>query len=77
MKNKEALKAELLKYAVISNIAYASNLPGERFSVEHLRPEGVSDSEDIPTVRVIRVDENYLKTLNIDLKAGILLSMKI
>ncbi len=70
MSNKDAIKAELLKYAAISNVAFSSNLPGERFSVEHLRPKGVPENEDIPTVRVIRVDEDFLNTMKIDLIAG-------
>ena len=46
IRNTDAVKAELLKYSGISNIAMASNMPGERFSVENLRPDGIPDDED-------------------------------
>ncbi len=70
MSNKEVIKAELLKYAAISNVAFSSNLPGERFSVEQLVPKGITRTDDIPTVRVIRVDEDFLNTMKIELKEG-------
>ena len=68
--NLEAMRTELLNYSAISHVSLTSNLPGERFSVEHLVPEGVSDDEDLPTVRVIRVDDHFIETLGIELKEG-------
>ena len=68
--NREALKNELLQHAAISNVALSTNLPGQRFSIEHVRPESIPDGVDFPTVRVIRVDEHFLKTMGIPLQSG-------
>ena len=70
LQNTTAVKAELLRNPMISHVALTSNIPGQRFSVEHLRPEGVDPDADIPTVRVIRVNEDFIKTLNITLSQG-------
>jgi len=64
------LKAELLGHSAISHVALTSNLPGERLSVENLRPQGVSDDQQLPSMRYLRVDEDYIETMNITLLDG-------
>lgn len=68
--NQETLKRAFTQFAPITQVSMTSNLPGQRFSVEHFRPEGTDPEQDIPTVRVMRVDENFLKTMNIPLVEG-------
>lgn len=70
VRNPDALKTELLQYSGILNVATASDFPGDRLSLENLRPEGWPESESLPLMRYIRVDEDYLQTLNIALEAG-------
>jgi len=64
------VKTELLNHSAISHLSLVSNLPGERFSSEHLIPEGGANVEDVPLVRIIHVDEDFLETLGIELKEG-------
>jgi putative ABC transport system permease protein len=68
--NSQAVKKELMQTASITHVALTSNLPGERFSVEHLRALSVDPEEDIPTVRFMRVDHDFLKTLGISVTEG-------
>jgi putative ABC transport system permease protein len=68
--NTRTLKAELLGHSAISHVALASNLPGERLSVENLRPQGVSDDQQLPSMRYLRVDEDYIETMNITVLDG-------
>jgi putative ABC transport system permease protein len=70
VKNADALKTELMQYSGISNVAVASDLPGERLSLENLKPEGWPESQSLPIMRYLRVDENYLQTMNIELEEG-------
>ncbi len=65
----ETIKAELLSYNRISFVTLATNLPGDRFSIEHVVPEGMERNK-LPTVKVIRTDEDYLKTMGIKLAEG-------
>jgi putative ABC transport system permease protein len=66
----DALKTELKNHSAISQVAMVSNLPGERLSVENLRPVGVSDDEQLPSMRYLRVDEDYIETMNIRILEG-------
>lgn len=68
--NTQTIKAELLGNSAVSQVAMASNLPGERLSVENLQPEGVSEDVNLPGVRYLRVDEDFIETMNIRLKEG-------
>lgn len=67
--NWETFHAELTAHSDIQSAALASNLAGERLSVEYLTPVG-SESEELPSVRVMRVDEHYLNTMGIDIVDG-------
>ncbi len=65
----ETIKQTLLSHNRITSVTRSSNLPGDRFSIEHMVPEGM-DREKLPTVKVFRVDEDYLKTMGIKLAEG-------
>ncbi|MFC1554336.1 ABC transporter permease [candidate division KSB1 bacterium] len=68
--NPEVIKNTLLESSYIKSVATVSNLPGERLSVENLRPEGTPPDQNLPSVRYLRVDEDFLSTLNINLLEG-------
>ncbi len=70
VQDTQPLKAELLGHSAISHVGLASNLPGERLSVENLRPQGVSDDQQLPSMRYLRVDEDYIETMNIKVLEG-------
>ncbi len=66
----ETLKTELMGHSSISHVALASNLPGERLSVENLRPQGTTEDQQLPSVRYLRVDEDFIETMNMTLLQG-------
>ena len=70
VKNPKALKTELLRHSAVSSVSIVSNLPGERLSVESLRPESFPDDKELPAMRFMRVDESFLSALNIDIIEG-------
>lgn len=63
------VKAELKSNPNILEVSRTSNLPGERTSVEDLRYQGMDDM-GAPSQRFIRVDEDYLATMQIELLEG-------
>lgn len=63
------VKAELKANPKILEVSRSSNLPGERTSVEDLRYQG-RENESAPSQRFIRVDEDYLATMQIELLEG-------
>jgi len=70
VQNTEVLKTEFMRNPAITGVTVISTLPGDRFSVENLRPEGTPEDKDLPSMRYLRVDENFLGILNIQLKDG-------
>ncbi|MFC2082150.1 ABC transporter permease [Bacteroidota bacterium] len=64
-----ALKKRLENYSDISSVSYASNIPGQELSVEHLVPQW-RKQEDMQLIRLVTVDEDYIKTLGIELTEG-------
>jgi len=64
-----AVKADLKSNPNILEVSRTSNLPGERTSVEDLRYQGMDDMDN-PSQRFIRVDEDYLATMQIELLEG-------
>ena len=66
----EVLKTEILKNPDILAVGKSSNLIGDDLSVESVTPVSPAAGKEYPSVRVIRVDENYLNVLNIKLKEG-------
>jgi putative ABC transport system permease protein len=59
-----------MRHSAISSVGAVSKLPGERCGYEEFRPEGTPDDEDLPNLRYVRVDENYIETLGLTLKEG-------
>ena len=71
MKDYEAFKADVLTNPKILNMSTCTNLPGERTSVETLNIEGFApESGNMPSMRFIRTDDEYLETMQIDLVEG-------
>jgi putative ABC transport system permease protein len=70
LRNPEAIKANLLSHAAISSVSLVSNLPGERFSVEPLIVEGKPGNREQPQLRFLRVDEDFVRTMNIQIIKG-------
>ena len=66
----EVLKTEILKNPDILGVGKSSNLIGDDLSVESVTPLNPVAGKEYPSVRVIRVDDNYLNVLNIQLKEG-------
>jgi putative ABC transport system permease protein len=66
----ELLKNEFLSSPDILAVGESSNIIGDDLSVESVIPVNPIPGKEYPTVRVFRVDENYLKVLNIPLKEG-------
>jgi putative ABC transport system permease protein len=66
----EIVKTEMLTNPDIVAVGKSSNLIGDDLSVESVTPQNPAAGKEYPTVRVIRVDENYLNVLNIKLKEG-------
>jgi len=64
-----AVKADIKSNPNILEVSSTSNLPGERTSVESLTYKGV-EVDEMPSQRFIRVDEDYLKTMQIELLEG-------
>ncbi|MEQ8478520.1 MAG: FtsX-like permease family protein [Fulvivirga sp.] len=66
----EIFHSELTQHTSILNAALASNLIGDNLSVEHFTPQGADPGIDYPSSRVMRVDDNYIKTMGISLLEG-------
>lgn len=70
IKSGKTIKAELIRHSAISRVGAVSKLPGERCGYEMFRPEGTPDDQDLPNLRYVRVDEDYIETLGLTLKEG-------
>ena len=68
--NWETFHSELTGNTGILNASLASDLVGDRLSMEYITPLGSDPNEDHPAVRMMRVDENYLQTMAIPLLEG-------
>jgi putative ABC transport system permease protein len=64
------LKNEFMTNPDILSVGAASNVIGDDLSVESVTPVNAIAGKDYPSVRVYRVDENYLNVLKIQLKEG-------
>ncbi|MCK5147605.1 ABC transporter permease [bacterium] len=65
-----AFRNELLSSPDILNVSLVSRRPGVNLSIEHLRLASDDPDADVPTVRFLRADENYLETLKVPLVEG-------
>ena len=70
VQNSDALKTELMRHSSVVSVSTASNLPGERLSVENLKPDGFGEDEDQPQMRFLRTDKDYIKMLDLQLVEG-------
>ena len=68
--NPDIIKNELLKNPDIISIGGASNVIGDDLSVEAVTPVNPPRGKEFPTVRVMRIDDQYLTALNIKVKEG-------
>jgi putative ABC transport system permease protein len=66
----ELITNELKSSPDILSVGSSSNTIGDDLSVESVTPVNAIAGKDYPTVRVFRVDENYLNVLKIQLKEG-------
>ena len=66
----KTFKSEFLSHSGITNATITSNIPGERLSVEAFIPKGREKDDDLPSVRVMRVDEDYLATMEMKVIDG-------
>jgi putative ABC transport system permease protein len=64
------IRNEILKNPDILAVGKTSNIIGDDLSVESVVPVSANSGDQYPSVRVMRVDENYLNVLNIRLKEG-------
>ncbi len=71
MNDPTALKSEIISHSSIIGVSFASNLPGEDTSVEGLRPDSLPNNMELPSLRFMRTDKDYLSTMDIDLIEGI------
>lgn len=68
--NPDIIKNELLKNPDIISVGKASNVIGDDLSVESVTPVNPPRDKEFPTVRVMRIDDQYLSALNVKIKAG-------
>jgi len=69
-KQPDVVKNEFLRNPDILAVGESSNVIGDDLSVESVTPVNAPSEREYPTVRVYRVDDDYLKVLNIKLKEG-------
>lgn len=68
--NSSSFKEEMKNLSVVQSIAYCSNIPGERLSTEVLEFKNVGKEIPEPSLRFIRVSNDYIKTLELELIDG-------
>jgi putative ABC transport system permease protein len=66
----DAVKNELKKDPSVFHVARTSTVPGDMISMESVVPENADISADFPGVRVIRIDDETLGTLQIPIIEG-------
>lgn len=67
---QDVIKNNILTNPDILSVGKSSNLIGDDLSVESVTPVNAPEQKEFPTVRVFRIDDQYLKVLNIPLKEG-------
>ena len=70
LSHPEVIKNEILSNPDIVAVGRSSDVIGDDLSVEQVIPTHAPDGKQYPTVRVYRIDENYLNVLGIKLKEG-------
>ena len=68
--NPARFKEEISKLAFVKDASLISTLPGDRFSVEGLYPEVPREDDINPSIRFLRVDEDFIPLMGIDILEG-------
>ena len=68
--NPALLKEEISKLAFVNGATMISHLPGDRFSVEGLYPEIPRENDNNPSVRFLRVDEDFIPLMGVEILQG-------
>lgn len=63
-------KNELMRNPNIKSVGLASNMPGSRLSSEGLITDENVNDDNIPVVKFLRVDKNFIKTMGIEVVEG-------
>lgn len=70
LNDPHSFKAELMENPRIKNVALASNIMGDRMSVERLGPDGVNIDSDTRQMRFFRTDKDFIELMEIDIIEG-------
>ena len=72
--NPQRVKQELLRHPAITHVAFTSDVPGERFSLEQITVAGrqadTPEGEGMQMRIAMGVDHDYLRVLGVNLVAG-------
>ena len=68
--NPALLKEEINKLAFVRGATMISQLPGDRFSVEALFPDTPGEDDNAPSMRFLRVDEDFIPLMGIEVLHG-------
>ena len=66
----ESFKNELIKSPFIVNVSGSSGIPGNVPHIWYVRSEGFEDIKQAPTMNVLMVDHDFIKTTGIELVKG-------
>ncbi len=69
-RNPAIFKEEVSKLAFVKNASLVSTLLGDKFSVEGLYPEIPREDEINPSLRFLRVDEDFIPLMGIEILEG-------
>lgn len=68
--NSAALKSELLSHSGITGVTLTSKLLGERIGVEDFRPRSIPEDRPLPSIRIFRVDKDFIETMGLEMSEG-------
>jgi putative ABC transport system permease protein len=68
--NPQMFKDELQKLPFVLKVSFTSDIIGDRFSVEGWSPDKPPENFNNPPLRFLRVDEDFLPLLNINIEEG-------
>jgi putative ABC transport system permease protein len=68
--NSASFKEEIRALPSVKSLAFCSNIPGERLSMEYLELESHDPNSPMESIRFIRVGPDYIETLGLKLTDG-------
>ena len=68
--NSRAFKTELLNHSGISGVTLTSILLGMRIGMEDFRPLSTPEDRSLPSIRIFRVDKDFVETMNLEMVEG-------